>query len=320
MSKRQPLGKDSEQHAGGDGAPAESDVDLGRLAAIRKHWPAVGDVQRRAFARQHTDAQCDALGARTRARLVRREAYNWVIRIDEALREHGAAIRYSPVRFAWFLDCFSTLETTLSSEQAAATTSDAAKAGFEQAEAAARATYDELKEVCKEIAGEMAIPQSELDAAIGIGKAADELEAGVRSLAALASRWLGTNDPEFRALVEVHQLGPADVAEAVAAADALRKSFDATRGGALRPMNDSPATNRAEGRVLVEMRVAMYAFGRAHRANKLIPVLSPGRGTRHVLAPSRKEAPAEPAPATSQAAAAAGGESATATQAAAPPK
>ncbi len=50
---------------------------------------------------------------------------------------------------------------------------------------------------------------------------------------------------------------------------------------------DTPPVNRAEGRVLLEMRHAMAEFARANALNKSVPKLVPGAGTRSVLGAKR---------------------------------
>ncbi len=50
-------------------------------------------------------------------------------------------------------------------------------------------------------------------------------------------------------------------------------------------MRDLPAVNRAEGRVLLEMRGAMRIFAKANEKSRDVPRLVPGKATRAVLAP-----------------------------------
>ena len=48
-------------------------------------------------------------------------------------------------------------------------------------------------------------------------------------------------------------------------------------------VRDDRTANRAEGRVLVEMKAAMRAFDEARELGALAPRLVPGPGTRRVL-------------------------------------
>jgi hypothetical protein len=84
-----------------------------------------------------------------------------------------------------------------------------------------------------------------------------------------------------RALVASVDLTEADVEAARAAAHAMapRQDVSDEEHANLR------AVGRAEGRVLLEMGLAMRIFERAHRWDRRVPRLLPGPATRLALAP-----------------------------------
>src|SRR5262249_4665455 len=60
---------------------------------------------------------------------------------------------------------------------------------------------------------------------------------------------------------------------------------------------DTPAVNLIEGRVIEELRVAMRAFDKARQKDPEIPRITPGPGTRRVLAGRPKKASGREPPA-----------------------
>jgi hypothetical protein len=77
------------------------------------------------------------------------------------------------------------------------------------------------------------------------------------------------------------------VDDAWAAAADLDGASDAVAGRRKNAGRDSAVVNRAEGRVLVEMRIAMHAFAYAADESGLVKRLVPGPGTAAVLSPAR---------------------------------
>ena len=83
------------------------------------------------------------------------------------------------------------------------------------------------------------------------------------------------------------------LAEVQAAETAAATLVQATTGKTLEGaviVRDSPAVNRIEGRVLLEMRAAMRVFSKANALNKHIPKLVPGEATRGALISRSKKA------------------------------
>ena len=114
----------------------------------------------------------------------------------------------------------------------------------------------------------------------------DRKARSLTALADLAESWQERPTDAAKALVASVELSPCDVEAARAAAKALlaAASEEPQSSGRI-SVRDLPTVNRAEGRVLLEMRIAMRFFERAHRENSIVPKLVPGPATRAVLAP-----------------------------------
>lgn len=99
----------------------------------------------------------------------------------------------------------------------------------------------------------------------------------------VARQWLARTDDVSEILAKSVDLTADVVDEAASAAEAFSSmSADASLEG---PANakDSPAVNRAEGRILPEMFEARRLFNEANAKNGLVPKLSPGAALRHAV-------------------------------------
>lgn len=245
-------------------------------------------AERLAFRDQFSDAQCDTFGAKTKANAVLREGRVWAATIDSALGKHPQALRrYGKARFAWFLDCLHHLSEALEVQRAAHGSAGASKRQAELAKEAGRARREELMEALEMLAGGNAKEREALARATGTAENAAELARSLKDLAELAEGWLGRATAEAKALVASVDLTAGDMDAAREAAEAVdRAAGDATliTSASRSSARDLPAVNRAEGRLLLEMRTAMRVFERAHARSAVVPRLVPGPATRSVLA------------------------------------
>jgi hypothetical protein len=279
--------------------PAKVTVERRLLAEL----PALSNAERRAFEAQFSAAKCDAMGGRTKSEGVLREVREHAAVIAKALRKHpGELRRYGRARFAWLLTCIAALDDARDAQLAADGSPRAARDRIVRVTAAAKVAREDLLDALTTIAEGHEADEQALAAAAGSVTGTFALLRSLRGLALLGREWLGRDSEEAKALAASVSLSLADLDVAEEAADALEvASGDRTMEGRI-TFRDTPSVNRAEGRVLLELRLAMRAFARAHERNKEIPALYPGGATRGVL--RRKspdgdavdEAPAEAEP------------------------
>ena len=281
-SKASKASKAQPAKASSKGASKQSEAE--RLLAS---WPAITDVQRAAFSSQHDDGTCDRLGAHTQSAAVSKDAVAFAHTIDSALRKHagGALRRYSAARFSFFLECIVALDRARDQQATGKDSAAPARRTLEHARIRATAVRHDLHHALDLLVGDHALDRAELQRAEGHTKTDDALVSSLNDLARLADAWLRRPDGESRALVASIDLQRGDVDLAWAAASELESASDGASGKRMSYAgHDTAPVNRAEGRVLLEMRHAMHAFSHAADGNKLVPRLSPGSGTRAVLA------------------------------------
>jgi hypothetical protein len=251
--------------------------------------PHLTDIQRTAFRGQFSHALCDELGARTKAEEVHQEALSWASVINATLRAHPHAVRrYSLARFAWLLECLRDLGAALEEQRAAQGGAGASRHRAERVKATAEAVRGEILLVLSTLAGGDPVESKKLDEATGTAETPEAIARSLGALADLAESWQERPTDAAKALVASVDLSPCDVEAARAAAAALTATVAEKPqggGGGRSSAQDLPTVNRAEGRVLLEMRIAMRFFERAHRENRIVPRLVPGPATRAVLAP-----------------------------------
>ncbi|AKF11675.1 hypothetical protein [Sandaracinus amylolyticus] len=266
--------------------------------SLAASYPTLGEAQQRAFLGQVSIAKCAELGARTKAEGVYRDAQKWAPIIHTALQQHPVALRrYGRARFAWFLLCLRELGERVATQKGKRSKATSARTALERAIDEAKAVRALIAEALELLAAGDPKAEAAYAAAFGVADSLDALRDSLAALADLADETLRATDATTRALVESVDLTADDVRlarEAHAALGAAR-STRIVEGAA--GTHDEPATSRAEGRMLFEMRLVMGVFEAAHRRTALVPRLTPGPATRSALAPSRTEraAPNEPA-------------------------
>jgi hypothetical protein len=290
-----------------DHSPAAKEAPQTRtdkiLAELIPLWPALTHAQRTAFTARYSDAKCDDMGGRTKSEGVLKDALAWAPIMSGALSKHPMALRrYSPARFAWFLECIAGLSDARAQQETRGGAVATSKLLAEQAQRTALASREALFETLEELVDGNADEEKALRTAAGTTESPDKIGASITALAQLARGWLGRKDGSSKALVEAVGLTLAEVESAESARAALASATaGATMEGRLTP-RDTPPVNRAEGRLLCEMKAAMRVFARANARSRDVPKLVPGPATRGVLAPragkatdKSTEPPGEPA-------------------------
>lgn len=260
--------------------PVKATVEARLLAEL----PALTAAEKRVFLAQHPPSRCDAMGGRTKSEGVLKEARAHAAVIAKALRKHPVELRrYGRARFAWLLTCVAALDDARDAQQATDGSTTAAKDRAARAEATARALREDLLDALTTIAEGNPDDERALATATGSLMGAPALVASLRGLSALARAWLDRDTEDAKVLAASVSLTLADVEAAEAAAGALEEAAgDSTIEGRA-AVKDTPSVNRAEGRVLLELRLAMRAFERAHERNKEIPRLPSGAATRQAF-------------------------------------
>jgi len=231
------------------------------------------------------------LGAKTRAPGVLRDAIAWAVIIDHAFQEYPAMVEqhYAKARYQYFLHRLGLLDTAISAQEAQRGGQGDSRSTAADREQAARDARKALISKMRTYAGARKAERDDLEKAMGTTESSDALGTSIQSLATLARTWISRPDTQSQILCAAAGLVTAVVDDVVAAGKALTSAAgDATMAGRMRAF-DAPAVNLAEGAVLFEMSEAARCFDEAHEATQVIPRLSPGAATRHVLG-SKKSA------------------------------
>jgi hypothetical protein len=252
------------------------------VGALLATLPPLTNIHRKAFRSQFTFAQCDAVGVLAEAPVVHREALTWLRPIDRTLTRHVLLVRrYGRVRFAWLLECIRDLGDALEIRRNGGDGSGSRHDRTERARHAAHRIREDLIEALRVLTGGDEGEAGRLAAAAGSADTPECLGASLRALARLAEDWIDREGPETRALVASVDLTRTDVEGARAAAHAVAGGH----GLPEEEWRDLRAMGRAEGRVILEMGLAMRIFERAHQWDPRVPRLLPGPGTRAALTP-----------------------------------
>lgn len=254
------------------------------LQALSSKQDALSNDERALFAARYSDAKCEAKGVGTRSEGVLSEALGWAPTIDKALASFPVELRrYHRARFAWYLECVRKLAEARTLQQAKGGAAVVLKTAVDQAMKAALAARKEVVDSLEELVEGDEVEEAALSGALGSTDRPDRLVESMGSVCAYAHRWLARTDAASKTRVKWAGLTLAEVQSAENAAATLAQ---ATAGKTLEGaviVRDSPAVNRIEGRVLLEMRAAMRVFNKANALHKQIPKLVPGDATRSAL-------------------------------------
>ena len=265
---------------------------------VARHGPLSAEW-RAAFGELLTDEGRAELGGKTRSENVLREGVAWAVSIDADSTRYPAKLKehYSEPRLRYFLESLVRLDDARQGQQASQGSKAATVSTTESREAAARAARNTLINKLKGYAGGRAPEKAALAAASATTENLTTLGKSIDDLVALGKSWLALKTRTAQLLCESAGLTAPVLAEATKAAEALANSAtDTTLAGRSRA-GDAPEVNIAEGTVLHEMAEAMRCLAEAHAESPLISKLTPGPGTRAVLAPSSKHAVPTPTPA-----------------------
>jgi hypothetical protein len=248
--------------------------------------PSLTAAQRGAFSDRYSGAACEEMGGRTKSEGVLANALEWTGPMAKALKKHPQPLRrYGSARFAWFLESIRALADAREAQQIADGATGIAKTRAQRAQTSALASRDDLLETLEALVEGDGEAEDAVARAARITEKPDTIVTSIRALAALARGWLAREDAGALALVESVGLALGEITTAAQAADALDAAgADRTIEGRV-VVRDLPAVNRAEGRVLLEMRGAMRIFAKANEKSRDVPKLVPSKATRGVLAP-----------------------------------
>ena len=251
------------------------------LAPIRSALPVLAASRRAALRSLFTDAQCEAWGAKTKSMDVHADGSRFALVIVKTLSKRPDDVDgYSLARAAYLVECLDALATAIAEQKGgehAAANADTLRAA---AEKTAAKVARKLRRKLRAIAG--GNPERLRAIALRGAVKDHDAKATCEGLAGLAEEWLG--DKSLAELAQEARLGAADVAAGKGAAQALGAAREGKTLGGRDGQRDTPPVNRAEGRVLREMRWAMDCFGDAHEDDSTIPLLVPSAATRAVLA------------------------------------
>lgn len=247
--------------------PREKPLSAARR--LERSLPKLSPLMREAYASMWSDAQCEAWGRRTRGPEVAKQANEWLLVADGALKKPGAEdLPWSRQRLAWVASLTVHLENELAGK-------------LDDEASAARLARDEHLAVGKQLRARTLSRMSllvggsgERAAALAMAnkdsRTADEVGSSLGALASLLHSWrmearlrlladeLGLDE----GLVKLLRESQATLREAELNAASLQP----TRG-------DAPAMNRVEGRLLRELRALQLAFETAREAGLAVPRL-----------------------------------------------
>lgn len=242
-----------------------------------------------AFGELIDDAGRAELGNRTKSAGVLRDGIDWAATISATLTDAPAALaeHYRPERFRYFLYCLRRLDAAIETMEQARRGQGASGSHAADREATARDARADLLAKLTSYAGAREPERAALAEAIGTSEDFTALGSSIERLVKLSRFWLGRDDKKSQILCRAAGLTESVVDRALTAAEALTAAaIDGALAGR-RSGTDSPAVNIAEGSVLFEMAEAETCFARAHARSPVVPKLTPGAATRHVLGPRK---------------------------------
>jgi hypothetical protein len=289
--------------------PSKDRLALRELIARRGQPDA---EHRAAYDELISDADRAALGARTRAAGVFRDAVAWGVQIDQDLSAYPALVKshYAETRFAYFLERASLLGDAVAAQQTRRGDQGATRTTAQERETTAREARKTLIAKLRGVAGKRDAEGKALADAMGRTEDVDALGTSIQRLTTLGTEWLAR--PETSAKIHCASAGltAGVISAALAAAKALTGAASEATLAGRRPSADEPVVNLLEGAVLHEMDEAQRCFNDAHTATQVVRRLSPGPATRHVLGTKKT---GKPTPEDTHAATAASGAGASAT-------
>lgn len=271
------------------GKPADLDafdasqIDVVLPQLLSRHAP-ITDVHRAAFAGLISDAQADALGARSQAVDIRAQAMRWAPILDAGVRAHPQVLEgYTSERFVHLLERTMALHQAIRADEQKRNKVGAVKTAADEARTIALSNRDALYRSLRAYAGQRQAERSALSAAYGTSKSNEETLTSLTALAKLGAEWIDRADPVGKILAKTAHLTPELLAAALDAAKKLKEAMSgATMEGGARAQ-DSATVNRLEGRVCYELLEARRIFNNANARTGAVAKLVPNPSVRHLF-------------------------------------
>lgn len=242
---------------------------LSAARRLERSLPKLSPLMREAYASMWTDAQCDAWGRRTKGPEVAKQANEWLVLADKALKaEESADLPWSRQRLAWVASLTVQLENELAGK-------------LDDEISAARHARDEHLAAAKHLRAKTLSRMSllvggngERGAALAVAnknsRSADEVASTLGALADLLHLWR----MEARLRLLADELGLDETLVRQMRESKAQLAEAELNAASLRPMRgDGPALNRVEGRLLRELRALQLAFVLAREQGLNAPVL-----------------------------------------------
>lgn len=266
-------------------APAADSDTLGPDQLLTR-LPALDELHRGAFRSQFTDADCAALGAKTKSAAVRDGAVAWAAEAFPALTDASLFddIDYSPERLAWLVELVIGLDAEREKSRGKGKVQSTSRTARDVARGKAKTVRHRLSKKLARIVRGDDIARAEL-AGAGAAPTDRELAEALGVLASLADKVLKSKDPTVGVLAKAGRLTERDVTNARGAAREISTAKeDVALGGRAQGDRDTPAVNVIEGRVLQELLFLRDAFDEARKRGVPVPALIPRAGLHEVLA------------------------------------
>ncbi len=258
-------------------------------ATVIASWPAVTTAERAELLAQFTDEQCETWANRTRSRDTLKDANKWLATINQVVRQLSP-VEYHSTRLAFLAEQVLALEgATREAVPGAAT--EAERDARDTTLLRAQGVRTRLAAALTRTAGGREALRSRISAVAGDVRSAPGVIDQLKGLLEIANIELTRSPTASR----VSGLSSALVSEAATALESLEAANTAAASGTI-GVSDSAQTNRIEGRVLRELRLAWSSLREARERDGRIPVLVPGPALVRAFKLAEKEAPpAKPA-------------------------
>lgn len=260
---------------------------LEELSRWRALYPALTELQRRAFAAKYPEAFRERLASSTKARATLKNALSWLRELHPR-RSRGSfgTTGLSPTTMALWIEC--TRELALAVETLDAPPDGGTEVTVEAARAEVNTLFANNRTRVTDAIGQNDTWKTQLETALASRRHA-ELDADGARLLRLADAidaWLkGTTESDelIRAALEDEGVTRATVTACTDAAQALEHARSNT--GPRATGHDTPTVNRAEGSVLAIMQLVWRKVTRSRSEGATSLVLRPDAATRRVIAP-----------------------------------
>lgn len=257
-------------------------------ASVITSLPLLTTAERAELMQQYSDQQCETWGGRTRASDTLKDAYKWLATMKDVVLEL-APPEYHATRLAFVAEVVLALEVADSAPVPGAST-EGERLARDASLLGAQAARGRLLRALYRTAGGREAVRARIAASAGDDRFAPGALDSLGKLIAVARAELTASPTASRA----SGLTAAMVNEAEFARAALEVANRAAATGTIAG-TDSVQTNRLEGRVLRELRLAWNSLRDARTRDGRVPALVPGPALVRAFKLIEKEEP-EPTP------------------------